>query len=50
MIWLKDFCTQKVLDFISVAWGDLSSLKLFGELVFKRSHAAMFALIRIIGV
>lgn len=31
MIWLKDFCTQKVLDFISVAWGGLASLKLFWE-------------------
>lgn len=50
MIWLKDSYTQKVLDFISVAWGDLSNLKLLWELVFSRSLMSIFALIRIVGV
>lgn len=50
MIWLKDFCTQKVLDFISVAWGDLANLKLFWEFVSKKFHAVMFSFIRIVGV
>lgn len=48
MIWLKEFCTQKVLDFISMAWGDLANLKLFWEFIFKRSHAVMFAFIRVV--
>lgn len=50
MLWLKDSCTQKVLDFISVPWGDLSYLKLLWELVFRRFHAIIFALLRIVGV
>lgn len=40
----------KVLDFISVAWDDLSNLKLLWELVFRRSHTVVFALIRRLGV
>lgn len=43
MIWLKDSCTQNILDFISVAWGDLSNVKLRWELVFRRSHIVIFA-------
>lgn len=39
MIWLKDSCTQNILDFISVAWGDLSNVKLLWELSFQEiSH------------
>lgn len=42
--------TQKVLDFISGAWGDLSNLKLLWESVFSRSLMIIFALIRTVGV
>lgn len=46
MVWLEHSGTPNVLDFISVAWGDLSSLKLLRELVFRRSHTVTFAFIR----